>query len=627
MSMFTKATKAQAKARVALDGPTGAGKTWNALVWATVLGDRVAMVDTERGSASLYAPHFDFDTLTMSPPYDPARLIEAVKAADAEGYDVFVIDSLSHFWEGEGGTLDIVDAAAQRAQGNSWSGWKVGTPALRHLVDTMLGCDMHLIVTMRSKMEWVLETVVNKHGKEVQQPKKIGMAPVMRAGVEYEFQVVGDLDLEHRLTISKSRCDVLADEVVQKDRIKEAGETFCRWLADGEPAASRNDIDAIRARIRALGPEAIGMWNAARQEAGLPETMHLLASQVATANKIIDGLVPPEDPDPGPGRGDARPVDAPGPDGSARSPAETNGTSPSADEMAQARARKTRKAADPFAPRKYHRVMAAKGMKEEVDRRAVIFCVTSGRTDSAGECTVDEMARAFSQGESAIDNPGFLTRIRDAYQARGAHQTTVWTQVGPDNQSRSGVDCSCGWNPPLFERHADAEEAAAAHVLGQVTRNAPVETVAELETVDASLNGNAAAFVSVSMVRRPLDDNPDPLVRTWQIDCSECGTVVAAAVGTAHSEVLADHHSLTHSNPAGAAAYAAATHLDGGVLEDQAPPAVEHQVAVIRKPRTTKKWLVTCRTCGFEAEQSSEAFANERAEAHRHDPTPAAVAS
>ena len=229
MSTFQRAVKKQARARVALEGPTGAGKTWNALVWATVLGQRIAVVDTERASASLYAPHFEFDVVDFQPPYTPSRLIELIKAAGAEGYDVLVIDSLSHFWEGEGGILDMVDAAAARARGNSYVAWKEGTPALRHLIDTMLGSPMHVIATMRSKMDYLIE---ERNGRQT--PVKVGMAPVMRNGVEYEFTLVGDLNLEHRLTISKSRCDIVADMSVTKDRIREVAETFAAWLQDGE---------------------------------------------------------------------------------------------------------------------------------------------------------------------------------------------------------------------------------------------------------------------------------------------------------------------------------------------------------------------------------------------------------
>ena len=281
MSVFQKATKRAVKARVALDGPTGSGKTWTALTWATVLGKRIALIDTERGSASLYSDHFDFDVLEMTPPYEPQRLVEALVAAEKEGYEVVVIDSLSHFWEGEGGTLDIVDGASQRANGNSFAGWKVGTPALRHLIDTMLGLDAHLIVTMRSKMEYVLEE--DSRGKKV--PRKIGMAPVMRAGVEYEFTLVGDLDLEHRLSISKSRSDLLADQVYQAGRAAEGAETFKTWLEAGEPVAPRNEVDALKSRLNALdGPAR----KAFRDQFGRPDG--LLLSQLDDAKSYVAGL-------------------------------------------------------------------------------------------------------------------------------------------------------------------------------------------------------------------------------------------------------------------------------------------------------------------------------------------------
>lgn len=264
-NLFQPAVKSQIKARVALDGPTGSGKTWTALKWATVLAGpdgakrrddglaRISFVDTERRSASLYAPHFTFDVANFSPPYDVARLIETLNAAEAAGYAVCVIDSWSHFWEGEGGVLDEVDAAAKRSGGgNSFAGWKHGTPLQRHMVDVILGLDMHVIVTMRSKMEYILTEYQGKDGKTRSRPEKVGMAPVQRAGVEYEFQIVGDMDLDHRITVSKSRCDVLADRVVQPDRESEAAAEFLTWLDDGEPPPPRAAEDEVRAHIAAV---------------------------------------------------------------------------------------------------------------------------------------------------------------------------------------------------------------------------------------------------------------------------------------------------------------------------------------------------------------------------------------
>lgn len=254
MSLFRPAVKAQLKAKVALCGPTGSGKTWTALTWATVLADggRIAVVDTENDSASYYADKFSFDVLPWDPPYDPRKLAEAIQGAAAEGYAVIVIDSLSHYWEGEGGTLDIVDAAAQRSHGgNSFAGWKVGTPALRFLIDTIRHAPAHVIATMRSSMEYILEE--DSRGKKT--PTKVGMAPVMRKGVEFEFAVVGDLDLEHRLVISKSRCEELADQVAQPHRAHELAEVFAKWLSSGEELITTTQAETLIGSLNGLHPD------------------------------------------------------------------------------------------------------------------------------------------------------------------------------------------------------------------------------------------------------------------------------------------------------------------------------------------------------------------------------------
>lgn len=281
---FQKATRAQLKARVAFAGPTGSGKTWTALEWATVLAGegRIAYVDTERGSAALYADRFDFDVMAFDPPYDPGRLADILKAAEAHGYDVVVVDSLSHFWEGEGGTRDIADAAAARSGGNSFAGWKDATPKLRHLIDVMLGLDAHFIGTMRSKMEYVLEQ--NERGRTA--PRKVGLAPVMRQGVEYEFTLVGDIDLDHRIAITKSRCDRLADELVQPGRADEAAKVFADWLGEGEPLATKAEVDALVGRIGAMPDEVRKACKAAFvEEIGSPQSLR--QAQLEAAGVLV----------------------------------------------------------------------------------------------------------------------------------------------------------------------------------------------------------------------------------------------------------------------------------------------------------------------------------------------------
>lgn len=260
IALARDASRSQLKARVAIDGPTGSGKTWTSLEWAFALceeGEKPCIIDTEHGSAEWYSDEFPpYKTITWTPPYDPGELAATIKDAAAV-YPVVIIDSLSHFWEGEGGTLDLVDAASQREYGgNRFSGWKVGTPALRHLVDTILAADAHLIATMRSKMEYVLEE--DDRGKK--KPKKVGMAPIMRQGVEYEFTLIADMDLEHRFMVTKSRCSKVADLVAAPKRAGDVAQAFREWLDSGEPPIGEADAEVLAEALNAVGQEARKAW-------------------------------------------------------------------------------------------------------------------------------------------------------------------------------------------------------------------------------------------------------------------------------------------------------------------------------------------------------------------------------
>lgn len=242
---FTPATKKQAKARIALEGPSGSGKTYSALRIATGLGGRIAVLDTEHGSASKYADEFRFDTLALTA-YDPRTLIDALAAAGSAGYDVFIVDSLSHFWMGVDGMLEQVDRAAKRsAGGNTFGGWKDVSPIERRMIDAMLAYPGHLIVTMRTKTEWVIEE--NDRGRKV--PRKVGMKAVQRDGIEYEFDVVGDLNQDNELVISKSRCKVLSGQVIPRPG-GDLAKVLREWLDDGSPAGPT----AVSLRDEALKP-------------------------------------------------------------------------------------------------------------------------------------------------------------------------------------------------------------------------------------------------------------------------------------------------------------------------------------------------------------------------------------
>lgn len=199
---FTKAVKEKLYTRIALAGPSGSGKTMTSLIAARELvgpEGRILLVDTERRSASLYADLHDFDTVDFEAPYDPRELIALLDAATREGYDAVIIDSLSHFWVGDGGLLDIVDQAG----GSFQKGWKAGTPIQNKMVEKVLSYPGHIIATMRSKTTYVVN--------EKNQPEKVGTAPVQREGMDYEFTVVLDIDRKHNITVDKSRCPELTE--------------------------------------------------------------------------------------------------------------------------------------------------------------------------------------------------------------------------------------------------------------------------------------------------------------------------------------------------------------------------------------------------------------------------------
>lgn len=243
---FTPATKEEAKARIALTGPSGSGKTFTALTLATALGASIAVIDTERGSASKYADEFTFSKLNMQT-FEPGALVEALAAASAARFDVVVVDSMTHFWSGSGGMLEQVDSAAKRGYGgNSFGGWKEARPLERRMIDALVSYPGHVIVTMRSKTDYVIEE--NERGKKV--PRKVGLKPEQREGIEYEFDIVGDLDHENTLVVTKSRARTIAGRVVSKPGADFAAD-IAAWLGSGKPA-----IDAISYRDMALDKNA-----------------------------------------------------------------------------------------------------------------------------------------------------------------------------------------------------------------------------------------------------------------------------------------------------------------------------------------------------------------------------------
>ena len=230
MSAFTKATKSKAKLRLCFVGPSGSGKTYTGLTLARGLAGesgKVAVIDTERGSASKYADLFDFDVLEPQE-FSPQSYIQAIRAAEQAGYAVLLIDSLTHAWSGKGGALEMVDNAARSSKsGNSYAAWRNVTPEHNRLVDAILGANLHVVATLRTKTEYVIETV---QGKQV--PRKVGMQPIQRDGMEHELDLVCDLDLDHYCTVAKTRCAALDGKSFHKPGA-DLSDALTAWLSDG----------------------------------------------------------------------------------------------------------------------------------------------------------------------------------------------------------------------------------------------------------------------------------------------------------------------------------------------------------------------------------------------------------
>jgi hypothetical protein len=240
---------------LAIAGPSGSGKTLGALSLAkTLAGDAgtVALIDTENGSASLYGDKYAFDVLNLGPPFTSARYLEAMEAAIEAGYSVLVIDSLSHQWSGDGGILSRKEELDRRPGSNSYTNWATFTKEHTAFVGKLLQLPVHVVATIRSKQDYVLET--NDKGK--QQPKKVGMAPVQREGLEYEFSTVFDVQMDHRATASKDRTGLFGDDLV--DLVKpETGKKLLSWLASGAVEAVPKSVAPAAGAAAYATPEQL----------------------------------------------------------------------------------------------------------------------------------------------------------------------------------------------------------------------------------------------------------------------------------------------------------------------------------------------------------------------------------
>ncbi len=230
-----KSERKRAKIKMALQGPSGSGKSYSSILLAKGLvgGDmtKIAVIGSENGSADLYAHIGNYNVLSLQPPYTSEKFIEAIEVCEKAGMEVIILDSISQVWE------ELLDFHS-KLPGNSFANWSKVTKRQKTFINKILQADAHIIATMRTKQDYVLNL---KNGKYV--PEKVGLKAVQRDGVEYEFTIVFDIDIKHFATASKDRTNLFADkpEFIITHGV---GRKIREWCESG------SDIDKIKEAIR-----------------------------------------------------------------------------------------------------------------------------------------------------------------------------------------------------------------------------------------------------------------------------------------------------------------------------------------------------------------------------------------
>lgn len=230
MPEFRRAERRKAYLKIGISAPSGAGKTYSALLMGYgITGDwtKIAVIDTENGSADLYSDLGEYSVCGISAPYTPQKYIDAIKSAEEAGFTLIIVDSLTHAWTGDGGLLDMQDKAVKASKsGNGYMAWREITPQHNKLVDTILQAKADIIVTTRAKAEYV---ITDDNGKK--NYKKIGLAPIFRDGLEYEMTTFFDLTQDHIATASKDRTNLFDGKNFVPT--VETGKTFLYWKNSG----------------------------------------------------------------------------------------------------------------------------------------------------------------------------------------------------------------------------------------------------------------------------------------------------------------------------------------------------------------------------------------------------------
>lgn len=271
-------------ARMMLSGPAGSGKTDTALTIARELtrGDlsKVIVIDTEKDSALTYADRFPgYTHLPWDPPFSPSELGKTVtEAASSPQFEVVIVDSMTHFWKKRGGTMDIADG--------KFGGWKTARPVQEEMVDALLGAQAHVIICVRSKIEYAQVEDERRPGR--QKIMKLGMAPQQDGDLEYEMNISVEMDMEHTMYVGKSRTtDIPVGRTYMPGSAAEFGATYADWLSGGTEISSLS-LEALQTKLGTLHPEVSQRIRVLWTERGLPNITELNPAQILRVVGLIE---------------------------------------------------------------------------------------------------------------------------------------------------------------------------------------------------------------------------------------------------------------------------------------------------------------------------------------------------
>lgn len=271
-----KATRKRVKLRMSIASPTGFGKTHSALLIAfgiTNAWNKIAVIDTENDSASLYSDMGDFNKISLAPPFTPEKYTEAINLCENSGIEVIIIDSVTHVWSGQGGLLEY-----NNSLGGRYQDWAKTTPRYQKWLDSILQSKCHVITTIRKKQAYEMVKENNKTTVE-----KKGMEDQVRDNYDYEMTIAFEIINEkHLAKAAKDRTRLFSDchEFIITSK---TGEDILKWCNDGT-----KQLPEIFKTLEEKIKDAEKILESSTSEVDLVDKYKSLSKDIKKDKKIID---------------------------------------------------------------------------------------------------------------------------------------------------------------------------------------------------------------------------------------------------------------------------------------------------------------------------------------------------